>query len=63
MTENRVTVLQPTEEQRKLQKRQEAFYETCEKINRAWAAMGYTGDPIIELCSAIQGMSIWRLRA
>ncbi len=37
---------------------QAQFYDTCAKIRTAWHAMGYAGEPIMELFLAIQGMSV-----
>lgn len=42
-------------------KRYELFQDTCKKIRIAWKAMGYPGDPILDLFSAIQGMSVFKL--
>lgn len=39
-------------------KRQDRFIDTCAKIRKAWDAMGYKGDPIIDLMFSIQGMYI-----
>lgn len=39
--------------------RQDRFLDTCAKIRKAWDAMGYKGDPIIDLLSSIQGMYIY----
>lgn len=40
-------------------KRQDRFLDTCTKIRTAWDAMGYNGDPIMELMSSIQGMYLY----
>ena len=40
-------------------KRQDHFLDTSTKIRKAWDAMGYTGDPIMELMSSIQGMYLY----
>ena len=43
----------------KFRKREDDFIRVCGKIRKAWAAMGYEGDPIIDLVAAIQGMYMW----
>ena len=43
----------------KFVKRQDRFLDTCAKIRKAWDAMGYKGDPVIELMSSIQGMYVY----
>ncbi|MBR0355581.1 MAG: hypothetical protein IJK35_09430 [Oscillospiraceae bacterium] len=55
----RITMLPVDPNIEKAMKRRDDFYTTCEKIRAAWDANGYTGDPIISLFSAIQGMSVY----
>lgn len=43
----------------KFRKREDDFIRVCGKIRKAWAAMGYEGDPIFDLVAAIQGMYMW----
>lgn len=50
----------PLSEESKLHRMHQAqFYDACAKIRTAWHAMGYVGDPIMELFLAIQGMSVY----
>lgn len=43
----------------KLLKCESDFFETCDKINRAWSLAGYTGDPLINLFHALTGMAVY----
>lgn len=43
----------------KFRKREDDFIRVSGKIRKAWSAMGYEGDPIIDLVAAIQGMYLW----
>ncbi len=54
-----ITVLPTSPELEKARKHQKEFYSTCERIRTAWDRMGYSGDPIISLFSAILGMSVY----
>lgn len=58
--DTKITVLPVNPDLEKAKKRQDDFYATCEKIRAAWDAKGYTGDPIIYLFSAVQGMSVFK---
>lgn len=56
----KLTVLPVNPDIEKARKRRDDFFNTCEKIRAAWDAKGYTGDPIINLFSSIQGMSVYQ---
>ena len=55
----KVLTFQLSEESQLHRKHQAQFYDTCERIRIAWRAMGYSGDPIMELFIAIQGVSVF----
>lgn len=57
--DTKITVLPVDPNIEKARKRRDDFYTTCKKIRAAWDAKGYSGDPIISLFSAIQGMSVF----
>ena len=48
-----------SEENRKYREKKEAFDRVSNKIRAACAAMGYEGDPVIDLVLAIRGMFLW----
>ena len=59
MNTNSLIALPVPEVAGKFRKREDDFFEITRKIRRAWDAMGYAGDPIIELMTALQGMYVW----
>ena len=59
MNSNILITLPVTENARNFRKRQEQFFEISRKICNAWDVMGYDGDPVVELITAIQGMYVW----
>lgn len=48
-----------SEENRKYREKKDDFDRVSNKIRAACAAMGYEGDPVIDLVLAIRGMFLW----
>lgn len=62
MNTDSLILLPVSEAAGKFCKREEDFIRVSKKISKAWAAMGYEGDPIVELFAAMQGMYVWTSR-
>ena len=59
MNTDSLILLPASEATGKFHKRKDDFISVSNKIRKAWSAMGYEGDPIIDLAAAIQGMYLW----
>ena len=55
----KILTIPVSEEAKMYRMYQQKFTDTGAKIRKAWRAMGYAGDPILDLFLGIQGMSVF----